>query len=434
MRSIGIENVGRELVDSAFDERFSKLTSVFQPIVDLRTGLVVAHEALTRWPAFPDTPPEQIFAMARTAGMIEELDRACIAAAVTAAAQFSPTDREPRTLFVNIEADAIPSENASTSARQLGELLRAGGSQIRPVAEFAERSLLTDPARLLRSADRLRRDGIIIALDDVGADPDSMVVMPLLAPEVIKLDRSLLDDDLSDVKLATLFAVLDYASRFNVALIAEGIETERHRDKALAWGAVYGQGFLLGRPAALDVSPTSAFPVQPRPPVQIPLTEILDDRATDTTSISVLASISDHLLDFALTTSETLTIVIAFREPEMCTAEMARTLQHLARKHPYVAALDAPRALFTATDRVRHADLAQPSERIGAIAVVGQRFYCALVARPLDADAPASPSNQWKYYFTVEPAQVCTAAHTLIVHSASPTDPAPDRHISGGLE
>lgn len=236
-------------VDGDFDERFGSLNSVFQPIVDSRTGLVVAHEALTRWPAFPDTSPEQIFDIARTMGMAEELDRRCIASAVAAAAQFTPADHPPRTLFVNIEADAMSSENSSTSARRLSELLRSGGSQIRPVAEFAERSLLTDLARLLRSADRLRRDGIIIALDDVGADPDSMVVLPLLAPEVIKLDRSLLDDDLPGDKLATLLAVLAYASRFDVALIAEGIETERQKDKAIAWGAAYGQGFHLGRPA-----------------------------------------------------------------------------------------------------------------------------------------------------------------------------------------
>jgi EAL domain-containing protein (putative c-di-GMP-specific phosphodiesterase class I) len=269
-------------VDGDFDERFSSLISVFQPIVDSRSGLVVAHEALTRWPAFPDTSPDRIFDIARSMGMAEELDRRCIASAVAAAAaRFTPADHPPRTLFVNIEADAISSENSSVSARHLSELLRGGGSQVRPVAEFAERSLLTDPARLLRSADRLRRDGIIIALDDVGADPDSMVVLPLLAPEVIKLDRSLLDDDLSGDKLATLLAVLAYASRFDVALIAEGIETARQKEKAIAWGAAYGQGFHLGRPAPLAASPTSSFPVQPRPPVQRPLTENLDDRAME---------------------------------------------------------------------------------------------------------------------------------------------------------
>lgn len=413
-------------VDRGFDERFSSLTSIFQPIVDLRTGLVVAHEALTRWPAFPDTSPEQIFDIARTMGMVDELDRRCIASAVTTAAQSTPADHAPRTLFVNIEAEAMSSENSSASARRLSQLLRAGGSQVRPVAEFAERSLLTDPARLLRSADRLRRDGVTIALDDVGADPDSLVLLPLLAPEVIKLDRSLLDDDLPGDKLATLLAVLAYSSRFEVTLIAEGIETERQKDKALAWGADYGQGFHLGRPGPLDASPTSSFPVQPRPPVTRPLADILDDRATDTTSISLLTSISDHLLDFAMTTTETLTIVVAFREPELCSADMARKLQHLARRHPYVKALDAPRALFTATDGVRHADLVQPSERIGAIAVIGQRFYCALVAAPLDPDAPASPSNEWRYFFSTDPAQVCDSAHTLIVHSSSPTRSGPD--------
>ncbi|WP_197480541.1 hypothetical protein, partial [Rhodococcus sp. EPR-157] len=120
---------------------------------------------------------------------------------------------------------------------------------------------------------------------------------------------------------------------------------------------------------------------------------------------------------------ETLTIVVAFREPELCSADMARKLQQLALEHPYIEALDAPRALFSATDGVRHADLVQPSERIGAVAVIGQRFYCALVARPIDPDNSVSPSSQWMYFFTVDPAQVCAAAHTLIVNSTSPTDP-----------
>ncbi|QII04520.1 EAL domain-containing protein [Rhodococcoides fascians A25f] len=414
-------------VDSGLDQRLNSLTSVFQPIVDLRTGLVVAHEALTRWSAFPDTSPEQIFDVARTMGVVDELDRRCISSAVTTAAQFTPADHPPRTLFVNIEADSMSSQNSSTSARHLGELLRAGGSGVRPVAEFAERSLLTDPARLLRSADQLRSGGIAIALDDVGADPDSMVVLPLLSPEVIKLDRSLLDDNLSPDRLTTLLAVLAYSSRFDVALIAEGIETERQKEKAIAWGAAYGQGFHLGRPAPIDSSPTSLFPVEPRWSVPRPLTDILDDRNTDTTSITLLTSISDHLLDFAMTASETLTIVIAFREPELCSTDMARKLQHLAHRHPYVKALDAPRALFMAADRVRHAELVQPSQRIGAIAVIGQRFYCALVARPVDPDNSESPSNQWMYFFTVDPAEVCDVARTLIVHSTSPARPGPDR-------
>lgn len=59
-------------VDSGFDERSSSLTSSFQPIVASRTGLVVAHEAPTRWPAFPDTSPEQIFGVARIMGMVDD--------------------------------------------------------------------------------------------------------------------------------------------------------------------------------------------------------------------------------------------------------------------------------------------------------------------------------------------------------------------------
>ncbi len=205
-------------------DRYGPVVPVFQPIVDLRTDEVVAHEALARWPMHLGTTSEDVFAMARRRGAIVELDEMCAEAAVVSAAR--ARSRGGHALFVNIEADGIASGRSWSAIRRIRDLIDEHGSLIRPVAEFAERSLLENPANLLRAADVLRRAGAVIALDDVGADPASLVLLPLLTPEVIKLDRSLLDEDLDGERLSTLLAVLSYADRFDVVLVAEGIETE----------------------------------------------------------------------------------------------------------------------------------------------------------------------------------------------------------------
>jgi EAL domain-containing protein (putative c-di-GMP-specific phosphodiesterase class I) len=121
-------------------------------------------------------------------------------------------------------------------------------------AEVTERALTDRPAELLAAVARLRRLGVGIALDDVGADPRSLALMPFLAPEVIKLDLALVQGKPSRRTAAIVHAVSAESERTGALVLAEGIETEAHRQTALALGARYGQGWLFGRPAALERS------------------------------------------------------------------------------------------------------------------------------------------------------------------------------------
>src|ERR1700761_6484302 len=80
--------------------------------------------------------------------------------------------------------------------------------------------------------------------------------MPFLAPDVIKLDRGLTQDLVPpSVGARVINAVRAEAERSGATILAEGIETERHLERALAMGAKLGQGWLFGRPGPLNLDP-----------------------------------------------------------------------------------------------------------------------------------------------------------------------------------
>ena len=150
---------------------------------------------------------------------------------------------------MNVEPSVLTGERPEW----LATLSELAAGRFAVFAEFTERSLADRPAELLASVERMRRLGIGIALDDVGADPRSLALMPFLAPDVIKLDLRLVQENPSLQVAEIVHAVSAEAERTGALVLAEGIETELHRETALALGARYGQGWLFGRPAPLGV-------------------------------------------------------------------------------------------------------------------------------------------------------------------------------------
>src|SRR3712207_7120838 len=92
---------------------------------------------------------------------------------------------------------------------------------------------------------RVRELGWSIALDDVGADPMSLAFMPLLRPDVVKLDLRLVQDEPGPAIAEIMNAVNAYAERSGARVLAEGIENDHHLRMAKALGATLGQGWLF---------------------------------------------------------------------------------------------------------------------------------------------------------------------------------------------
>ena len=228
--------------------RDRSVVPLFQPIVDLATGAVVGVEALARGPAGgPLERPDQLFAAAHRAGKLAPVDMLCAERALECAIE--APDIAPL-VFVNAE----PAVLDQPVSPHLVELLVSGLS-FRVVLEYTERALSTVPAGLLRIAGMAHGMGNGIALDDVGADPMSLALLPFVDPDVIKLDMHLLRNPSAPATVEVCSAVTAAARRTGALIIAEGIETEADVATARALGAHWGQGWHFGRPArAADLS------------------------------------------------------------------------------------------------------------------------------------------------------------------------------------
>ena len=230
----------------------------FQNIVSLPGGSPIGVEALARWGS--GLRPEAVFARASASGHLWMLDRLCIKAAIRSALAGGLSDGSA--LFVNCEA-STPYVGLADD-----DLVGQAMDRFRLIFELTERSLAAHPAALLRKVAALRSDGFGIALDDVGAQPDSLALLDVVAPDVIKLDLALVQSQPRYHQARTWASVLAHHEHAGATVCAEGIETGEHLHRAMALGATLGQGFLFDRPGPLNAgvmeSSHSAVPLTRR--------------------------------------------------------------------------------------------------------------------------------------------------------------------------
>jgi EAL domain-containing protein (putative c-di-GMP-specific phosphodiesterase class I) len=237
--------------------------TVFQPIVHLGTGAVVAFEALTRGPAGTELEsPSALLDAARQAGRLGEFDWLCRASAMRAAADSAL----PAGLswFINVEPAGLETD----CPQHLRPAVDAARDGLRVVLEVVERDVEDHVTRLLHATDQARRDSWGVALDDVGAAVGSLALLPFLQPDVVKLDMSLLREAPSATAAAITAAVRSYAEHTGAVILAEGIETDSQEELAAVFGATYGQGYLYGSPGPLPASlpgPIEPIPLRQRP-------------------------------------------------------------------------------------------------------------------------------------------------------------------------
>jgi EAL domain-containing protein (putative c-di-GMP-specific phosphodiesterase class I) len=219
---------------------------VYQPIISLETGAIIGYEALARGPAGTTwSTPEALVGYAERVGRLPELDWICRAAACRGALAADLPTHVP--LFINVE----PASSRAPCPPDLLDVIQRAGERLQIVAELTERSVASDPAGLLAAIEALRNHSNRIALDDVGVDGASQAMMSLVRPDVIKLDRSIVQDHTAPAVVAIIDATRAEAARTGAVILAEGIETAAHLSVARSIGATLGQGWLFGRPGPL---------------------------------------------------------------------------------------------------------------------------------------------------------------------------------------
>jgi EAL domain-containing protein (putative c-di-GMP-specific phosphodiesterase class I) len=386
--------------------------SAYQPIVDLATDRVLAVEALARGPRGPLAMPDALFAAARATGRLPALEARCTEAAIAGALR-AGLDMP---LFVNLEPDAV--DSASLAVLRRGDALAAG--RVPLVLEITERSLTARPAELIDMLARARGLGWSIALDDVGADPRSLALMPIVRPDVIKLDRGVVQSMDAPATAALVTAIAAECERTGALVLAEGIETEEQRRAAMACGATLGQGWLFGRPGPLADGSSSAW----RPPSLPPSRRVAEDatpygvvaahRPVSVAGWTFLLQISLMLEARAAALGPEAVIVSAFQDDVRFTPATAVRYEALADAASFVAALAVGLDPEPAPG-VRGSALPpdHPLRGEWSVVVLGSHFAGALVASEIPGSGTGRRAD-FAYAVTYDRDLVIAAATSLM--------------------
>ncbi len=233
------------------------LRPVYQPIVSLATGEVIGFEGLVRLSAdAPFRNPASLFVAAEATRRTIEIDVVAATTVLAGATGLRPTDYlsvnlSPRTL----EADAFSPLEIVALAR------RHGIAPAQLVVELTEREAVEDLERLRAAIGTLRRHGVQVAIDDVGAGNAGLRLMSTIDFDIMKIDLSLVRAAASDEPSeAVLRALGRMAQERGRRIVAEGIETTGQLEAVLELRYHAGQGYLLGRPApTLVTDPVPLF-------------------------------------------------------------------------------------------------------------------------------------------------------------------------------
>lgn len=217
----------------------------FQPIADIRRRRLHAYEALARprSKVFASTP--EMFEVAIQAGRVAELGRLHRDQAVKRCAGYA--------LFLNIHPHEF----------DYGWLVRPDDPMFRhkwPVTlEITESVPLNYFAQCHSVLAEIRRKGVALAIDDLGAGYSNLKYISDLEPEVVKLDRELISGLRRDSRTFRMLASLvELCHRLEAQVIAEGVETEDELEAVTALDVDFVQGYVFGRPA--DPPPDLIWP------------------------------------------------------------------------------------------------------------------------------------------------------------------------------
>lgn len=223
----------------------SGLHSLFQPIVCLSERRILGYEALSRGPSnSPLHSPINLFAVARHAGRLTELEVAC---RESACRRFSQQQLEGK-LFLNVSPESLL-EPQYQSGRTLKLLQSLGIPPSRVVIELTEQTPTDDFQLLFNALHHYRDMGFSIALDDLGAGYSSLRLWSELRPDYVKIDRHFIDGIHQDaVKREFVGSILQIAKASRAKVIAEGIELAEELAVLTEMGVDLVQGYLLCRP------------------------------------------------------------------------------------------------------------------------------------------------------------------------------------------
>jgi diguanylate cyclase (GGDEF)-like protein/PAS domain S-box-containing protein len=223
----------------------------YQPIVDLHTGLVTSFEALARWrhPQLGSVPPERFIPVADRSRLIVPLGEQIVRLAVLQLHDWQAAGLPLVPVAINVSALQL---QLTELAAYVDELVRRYQVDLKWLAfEVTEAVWLQDPQSQLTTLQQLRSAGSRIYMDDCGARLPDQLRLQSLPVDAIKLDQSLIHDQLADPEGTKMVAeTIALAGTLDLMTVVEGVETAEQAEQLRALGCQCGQGYYFSKPIA----------------------------------------------------------------------------------------------------------------------------------------------------------------------------------------
>ncbi|GJJ01991.1 diguanylate phosphodiesterase [Duganella rhizosphaerae] len=233
-----------------------QLSALFQPIVHMQSGDIIAYEGLIRGPS--DSPlhaPMNLFKVARANGLTVEVEHLCRRVVLERFAELEL----PGKLFLNVSPECLMQRDAP-HGETLEYIHQIGINPDRVIIELTENQPTYDYELMREAVLHYRNMGFQIAIDDLGEGFSSLRLWSELRPEYVKIDMHFIQGINHDpVKLQFVRSIQEIAEKSNTLVIAEGIETQAELLVLRDVGVAFGQGYHLGRPHA---QPARAAPAE----------------------------------------------------------------------------------------------------------------------------------------------------------------------------
>jgi diguanylate cyclase (GGDEF)-like protein len=222
----------------------------YQPIVHLSTGKLAGFEALVRWrhPERGLVSPVLFIPIAERSGIIHDIGQWVMEEAMGVEADWQRRmgDAAP---FMSINLSVRQFRHDDLSERIRETMLRTGADPRGIKLEITESALTEDPQRVAELLERLCSTGLGFSLDDFGTGYSSLGYLSRFPVQTLKVDKSFVDELGHDEKQTRITsAIVSLAHTLGMEVVAEGIETEIQRERLLALGCEYGQGYLFSKP------------------------------------------------------------------------------------------------------------------------------------------------------------------------------------------
>lgn len=220
---------------------------LYQPITEIKTGLIVGAEALLRWrdPATGVMLPTEFIPLAEDSGLIIQIGEWVLHTACRQLKEFHDAGFLGMKMSVNVSAKQFESLDLPATVATALRRAHMGAEYLQ--LEFTETTAMKNPEQAYAIMNRLHETGTKLAIDDFGTGYSSLAALKHFPLDELKIDRSFVKNCTNDPDdAAIVMAVISLARGMGLRSVAEGVETERQLEylRTLQCDAV--QGFLRG--------------------------------------------------------------------------------------------------------------------------------------------------------------------------------------------